>query len=519
MKGRGEYSNLGSVCCTRNEDHVGAEQIFPLLKHPEWRTPTIKHSCPRTILSACLRACSNKVTPQLEWQVEFEKWFRTKFKEDFKGYVREAGSVKVDFDEWLNRPEFPIKYREKIRKALSVDKRRCPPMYKGYEAFPKIEQQFTEVVHELKETSLNKVKERQISGPIDEKKALGNPCIHVLEGVAHLFMKEYCGRQNWVEICEDLEEISTGIINPIWCAADGSGFDMTQLEWVNRLMNELILESLSQSNVTFSNPLQLDLLKKCLEDSLELEVTADNRQLRYKADGRASGDGWTTFGNTMLMIAYWQFCFYKAEIAEYKLKVKGDDVLICLSGKDVTRFENWRKILFTDQKYEHEHGLGQIVTEVKYGDITEMDFLSCHFFRTNDGKLRMTRIPARVVQTISWSTKLPKSSGHKLENSRRQLAYSKGKCLQAWARDLPIWGVLAEKMIELGTPGPLTEFDQYADQPRVWYEAEDRTAYLVYLECRYGILECDVIRAEEQIRGLNTLNGSVLIPLLDAFYV
>lgn len=489
-----------------SKESIGARQIFPLLKHPNWRTPTIKHHCSRTELAACRRACSNKVGPDAAIQREFEQWFRKNIIPEFMRHLDQEELV-VDLEKWIKEAGYPTSYADKIRRANNTEVWGEP--YR-YEAFAKIEQQFTTTIHEEKDTPANNVKERQICGPSDVKKLFANPFIHLLEGVAHRHIPQYCGRKNWLEICKTLE--GWDILNPLFGAADGSGFDMTQLKWVNVLMNELIIAASKHPNVTWREPLNIDDLARVLMESEILRVMVDG--VYYEVEGRASGDGWTTFGNTMLMIAYWRFVMDKLNIP-YKLLVKGDDVLVCFPMKYRTEFESHWPKYFTKTKDQQNHGLGQICTEVKLGCITELDFLSNHFFRDSFGFLRMSRIPARVIQTLSWSTKVTHLDG--LE-ARRELCYSKGMCLLAWARGLPIFETLGRKMVELGKPGKRTEYDKYADGGRHWYDVDDRTAYMKYLESWYGITESDVKVAESQIQALTSLTGEIHIPCFERFY-
>jgi len=256
---------------------------------------------------------------------------------------------------------------------------------------------------------------------------------------------------------------------------------------------------------------------ECIRRSLLLKVSVDHGDLKYEAVGRASGDGWTTFGNTMLMISYWMFTFNIAGITNYYLKVKGDDVLFNLNRSEKDKLLDAVKIVFTDRKDEHCHGLGQICKKIDFGDLTDLDFLSNEFFLTDQGNYRMTRIPARVLQTISWSTKLP--PGKKREEYRMNLCHAKGMCLDAWANGLPIFGVLAKKMIELGKPGKLSDYNEYSDGSRVWHKGrDDYAAYLVYLNTRYGVSHKEVLEAEKAIKSVKTLSGVLDLPQLGKFY-
>lgn len=500
------------VRCDKPEGHAGAAQIFPLLMHNGWRTSTVKHHCTKTDLAACLRACSNNVGPSYEVERDFSGWFRRVIIPEFLKAL-DSEIINVDYKTWLKR--FPNVYKQKIEKAADPEFQDHKKY--SYEAFAKIEQQFTTVLHEHKDSNVNTTKERQICGPSEQKKLYGNPFIYQMEGVAHRHMKHYCGRKNWIQICETIDKHTAKMLDAIFGAADGSGFDMTQLKWVNELMNELLLACAEHVNVHFVEPLSVDELKKVLTESLILDVVSSN--VHYVTQGRASGDGWTTFGNTTLMASYWRYVFHKAGITDFFLMVKGDDVLMAVERKHLRVLEETWPKYFTRTKTYQDYGLGQICTKIQFGPIEELDFLSNHFFRTANGKLRMTRIPARVFQSNSWSTKMVPFINHpNYYKYAQELVYSKGMCLRAWAKGLPIWEKLADKMISLGKPGKLSEFNEYSDGVRVWHGNDDRESYLWYLEMHYGMTVTDVNRIESAIASITCLSGIVHIPELDKFY-
>jgi hypothetical protein len=498
--------------CNVPEGHVGAAQIFPIFQHPRWRSSTVKHHCTCTDVAACLRACSNNVGPEPEVVKDFSIWFRKTVIPKFL-LALDFEELEVNYQKWLK--DFPGSYQKKILPA-TVPENWTNKQF-TYEAFAKIEQQFTTVEHEFKDTVGNSVKERQICGPSEEKKLWANPFIKLLEGVAHRHLPSYCGRKNWLEICKTIEDKTAHFSDVVFGAADGSGFDMTQLAWQNKLMNELIMACANHINVHWVEPLNVECLRKALVDSLKLEVFSGN--VYYKTQGRASGDGWTTFGNTVLMMSYWDYTFYKAGITDYFLLVKGDDVLFAMERAVLAHFNTvWPKYFAKTKDYQ-DYGLGQICTKIAFGDITELDFLSNMFFRTSEGRLRMTRIPARVFQTNSWSTKILQFLKHdKYEHFAKQLVYSKGKCLLAWGRGLPIWEVLGNKMVELGVLGKHSEFNEYADGDRVWHNHDDYDAYLLFLEQHYGVTRADVQRIEDSIRSISCLTGDVFIPEIVKFY-
>jgi hypothetical protein len=379
------------------------------------------------------------------------------------------------------------------------------------------------VPHEEKDTELNTVKERQICGPTNEKKCMANAFINELERIASEHHTSYCGRDNWIQICDKIKKSEQTIKNIIYGAADGSGFDMSQLKEHNELMNELIILSANHKNVIFTENQNIDDLIFALESSLLLKVDGDNGNFTYEAIGRASGDGWTTFGNTMLMAAYYEYTFHIAGIKEYFLKAKGDDTIFGFNPKYMCNFKEAHSKLFTQGKHQHSHGLAQICTDIKFGDLTELDFLSSEFIRCDNGYYRMVRILPRVIQSISWTTCLDlknmRLTASQALEKRRELAFNNGLSLLAWGSGLPIIEVLGKKLVELGTQGKTTDWNKYADEARIWHkDTNDRDAYLCHLGERYNLSSEGVGMIEKAIASIGSLNGIVDIPELDLLY-
>jgi len=522
LRGTGAYAGVSDhgvkhLHCDVAEGHIAANQIFPLIQNEQFRTPTVKHHCPKVALASVLRACSNKVYYEEKMFEKFRIYFHAIFIPKFLKHL-EHQLVEVDVHRWLKK--FPLAMRSKMEEALKPENA-SRQISMLYEAFTKVEMQFTTVEHDLKDTPLNDTKERKISGPQDEKKVHVNAFIWYLEEVASNYMEEYCGRANWIQICGSLDKASAKFGTLLWGASDGSGFDMTQFKACNELMNALIMACARHPNVTIQDPLSISVIEKCLIGSLKLYESFDHGQLRYEAEGRASGDGWTTFGNTILMISYWSFTFHMAGITDYVLKVKGDDVLFAIQPRDKDALDAAVKDVFTNRKDAHKHGLGQICKKLTYGELTDLDFLSNEFFLTSEGTFRMTRIPARVLQTLSWTTKLPSNitKPSKDREARESLCYAKGECLRAWADGLPIFGALANKMIELGRPGKFSDFNLYSDADRVWHQGrDDYDAYLQYLENTYGVTREDVKSVERKISQITDLTGKIDLPELEKFY-
>lgn len=518
FKLRGEYAvdDLQQLPCTKDSGHCGARQIFPLLKHPNWRTPTVKHSCPRVIMAASIRAVSNKVEPDPKMFEQFSEWCeKFYFPEILSCFDHEL--CVVDFSSWLNDGRYTIPYRKQIDNGMKWENRNADPTF-PLKSFPKIEMQHTTVVHELKQTILNDSKEREICGPSAEHKGIVNAFCNKLEEIFDRYLKGFCCRKNWMQICESIEKFREVIVDGIDGAGDQSMFDTSQKSQFNLLMNRLIKKILEHPNVIINQPLTPEDIMEGFDKSVFLKVMADFGKILYNKDNRASGHGWTMLLNSILNLGYWKFTYYLANIKQYWVTIKSDDSLFGHSRADHERFLAAVDKVFTRSKEPQVHGLGQICKRLDFGDITDLEFLSNHFFWTEKGRLRMTRIPERIIQTLSWTTNIPSNlKGDELLLCRRNLCFSKGMSMLAWGTGLPIWQVLGEKMVELGVNGKYTDFCQYRDKSRKWQPRDDKDAYLIYLS-KFGINSGMVESIESRIKKIKEISGVVEIPEFELFY-
>jgi hypothetical protein len=506
-----KFENL--ICDAKEK--VAAHRIAPNFNYPNYSEPTVKHNCRKVVMAAALRACSNKVYFEDAVMLDFTRWFKSTVIDEYMRAL-DGESVHVTLEGWLAK--YPVKYREEVLRELNRDWE--DTRHFVYESFPKVELQFTDVPLELAFTRYNACKERQISGPPTAKKLCANAFINALEGLAHRHIPTYCGMKNWGDICHSVDSYMDRIPNILFGAADGSGFDMTQFIPMHKLVDELVEKCLNHVNFTCDLPLNKKLCLMAMRDSHVLDVSVGRGAVSYKAEGRASGDGWTTFGNTVLMSAYWRYCFHKAKIDDYMLFVKGDDVLFGLRDWQVPQLNVWIDRLFLKKQEFKSHGLGQICKFVKFGKIEEMDFLSNYFFRANNGKLRMTRIPARVVQSICWSTKVPAGliNPAGLLEVKRQLCYSKGMSLLAWATGLPIFEEMGHMMVRLGKPGKHIDYNEYADKDRVWNPTNDRVAYEDFLSFRFNFPIETIASIEKKFREAKTIEDVIEVAEFSNFF-
>ena len=492
-------------------------------------------------MSTIIQACGLKIKPlgYNDWKDgktstlpvfdEWVKFFQEEWVPRFESFL-EREIINVDLDEWLEQGRYPLTYRTMIREAFTNEKRTGRF---DYEAFTKLEMQISSVYHWLKDTDLNDVKERQICGPSAEKKAY-NAFINQLEGIAHRHDKHYCGRKNWEEICHMIDVIREDHPDWICWKADLSRFDASQIAFLFRkvkgenqkylmmtwYLHEAMKRYARHPNVIWHEPLTVEGFCDMLDQSLIIRASMCQRKVKYQTQGRASGDGWTTFGNTHMVESYQAFVYRKAgsrHIDDDEWVAKGDDSLGWLDPKMKDSWTDAKEYVFSNTK-DGEGGIGVCERDLEFGTIEDMDFLSNYFFITDQNHVRMTRMPHRILQTNSWSTSLVQAPPSKFKEIQSNLLYSKGMCLLAWGTGLPIWEKLGQKMVALGKKGPHSDFDQYADGPRSWQPRDDRKAYMRFLEKKFGVTEAMVVEVEKQIDAIQTLEGELYSETFDLFY-
>jgi len=494
---------------------IEAGQIGPILRGEEYYTPTVKHNCKCNIMAASIRATSNWVRPDAKIVKDWSyNTLRKVFGELTQGIASEGGIV-VNYDNWLSK--YPEAYREKIRKSMNkID------LYEHayeYDSFPKKELQVSEVPHDFKDTDLNTVKERQISGPSDDKKIAANALINLLEKIADKSVKGYCGGKNWETICGCLNSFEDSIPNPIWLCADGSGFDMTQTTMLQEEFNMHFEKMLDTGLIDYGALGSKEHTMKALLQSLILKVNVNRGDASYQAEGRASGDGWTTFGNTILMLSYWRFVMFKAGIKEndYNLLVKGDDVIICLNEQRKPYLEYWVKQLFVMKNENKKHGLGQICKFLKWGHIEDMDFLSCDFFINNQGRIRMVCKGHRTIQKGPWSLHIT-TGDQMLQEKSASYLFAKGEAMEHWGGDLPFYGAYARMMKRLGKKGIWADYNMYTDEGRQWHKTDDRESFLSWLNYMHGITQQEVEEVEELMNRANDPLQTITHTVFDKLY-
>jgi hypothetical protein len=511
-------------CSKRGE--VLATQIGPMFHGDVKRTPTIKHNCKQTVWAAATRACSNKIEPAPAALAEWKDTLMDIGK-DFQRYIDAEGGGDILYSDWLAK--YPLAYQANMERTRTKADRRSTG-FGHYESFPKIEMQYTNLAHDLKDTEANDVKERQISAPTNDKKiAAGAFCLY-LEGVAHRNLKPYCGRKNWMQICEGLDEVELQFQKILWGSADASGFDMTQVQVLQKAFTCFMSMLIYYHMINWDVCLDPDAAYQAFRDSEMLCVSVARGAFSYKAEGRASGDSWTTFGNTVMNISYWLFAFKKfgfnpkgtglaTGYKSFYLLIKGDDVLFAVEESDKELAALAISTYFAKKNEPKAYGLGLVVKDVKWGPIEDMDFLSCYFWRTNHG-ISMTRKLQRLFQTNGLSGKVLDDTRDK-ERLSKWLLWSKAMCLLAWCKGLPLLETLARRMLILGLKPAddfVSDYCPHTDAGRVWDDDRDRAdAFYCFLWDKYNVSRAEVDSLEQQIVVMRQYDV-LYHPVIEKFY-
>jgi len=499
--------------CDKGDCIMGG-QVGPIIRGSNLRTPTIIHPCKQTKMAAAIRACSNKLSPDPDmfnrWSNYFEKTIN-----EILNFIELEGGLDVDIDAWVTK--YPERYQEIMRAEMDKPEFLFRHEYL-YDAFPKVELQYTTIFHDEKDLPFNTVKERQICGPNAQKKIAANAFIYALEGLCHRNMKGYCGRKDWPAICGTIDFERMLIEDPVDGFGDMSGCDMSIKQCYNERCTKGMTRVLNEGSVNLDIRISKKDIVDAFTESHILKVNVDRGSVQYMVDGRASGDGWTAFMNTLVVRSLFNFMFDDLKIPQDQraLLAKSDDTAVTIARKYKELFDSNLYRYFSKANNLESHGLGFILKFWKWGTMEDGDFLSNMFFNTGYHQTRMVRIPDRVFQTTPWSTKV-KPGMKDLLSSCQELCYSKGCCMLAWAKGLPIFEAYAVKLMELGKPGELSDYNKWSDGGRVWHDADDYSACSSWMNYRFGITAEDIEEIELAIASIEHIYQEVEIPCLDKF--
>jgi len=437
------------------------------------------------------------------------------FTDEIIQYVVDEGGISISGEEWL--AHHPIKYRDTILRAV-----KAPNVTEDYRysIFPKVELQVGDPME---------VKERCIYGPSAHKKYNTGPFMHKMEEILHKWCKSYCGQKNWTDITTTVTDAENAFLKakltPTGVEADFSRYDSTQRKFILSLWTKMVERIVDEAPIYWGLDQDAAKVKDYVKQTMLIKLTAFQGLVTAKAYSRASGDTWTTLGNTITSM-----CLWSAVLAPYGfnpwldgirkgfkavfLLFKGDDMFGLVDKKDVTSFKEAVVAGFNKDNTKEPYGVGCIVKVVEEGPISQRSYLSALFVPRRAGGYRMVRKLERVLTNNPFSTQA-KITDHDIDKVALELLHSKGLSLLAWGQGLPIVDVLARKMIQLGKPGL-----KHTDYAAKWQICTDNLStdyedYATWLFEKYGLTDADIQRIEGRIQKIKNPLEEVIIPELD----
>jgi len=436
--------NFKTLPCDAS-DKPGALQCFPLFDHCLFTTACVCHSCKRTKAASAVRHTSFKLKASPYWWAKFEKFWDDKvIPEILRGFDDRVHIV--DIEDWIVK--YPLKYQQAIRETMLQPGWDEPQKY-TYDAFPKIELQVTDVPYELMHTPANAVKERQICGPPMNKKILLNPIINYIEKIASECQRGFCGSATYVQIGDKVTDMRK--VRRTYFSLDGSAFDNGQTHLCNMLLYRMLVAIFNHKNFMVKLPLTTKMALYVFLASIILRVNVDRGEVSYQADARASGDGWTTWGNTELMRAYVWFTCEVADINwnDWDGLFKGDDVLGSVDQLQRQALADAFRKLWATKNEEILYGIGQIAKFIKFGPLEEHDFLSCDLFWDEFDRATLVNKPKNILEKFWLTTKYDVNiyKSDKLDDICKNLvarALDKANCLDTLMGFTDMWSSMIQ---------------------------------------------------------------------------
>jgi len=225
-----------------------------------------------------------------------------------------------------------------------------------------------------------------------------------------------------------------------------------------------------------------------------------------------TGKGNTTEGNTRRNLCMMWFLLWIAGIdfemikdirrrVEGAILAGGDDTVLAITVAKLLSFlKNLDQVFVKDAKVAS--GLGQKLKRLDIGNFENINFLSLDFLNRGDS-LRAVRPLNKVIQMVSWSTKLKDNDSHFIA---RKMMWCEGYNLASWGEDLPIIGDLSRFLKKHGSPCERNEILKYTENPYMHTSrnARDRrdidvTLYKQYLQIKHCINDEDIKDFKEKL--------------------
>lgn len=288
-------------------------------------------------------------------------------------------------------------------------------------------------------------------------KELTGPLTYIQSGIFP-FVKEafpeFCHGKDLQGMKDSIGDLAKEFLDPVFLSLDGSGYDSTQFRclidavdgqfwehirpWIravaidlaDRFWPDLDIDSWTnmiltqaQRNVAIlwihtpgannvHSPRLLSNWRKTQKSRSINDPLASNWTC-FKVDGTTySGHpSKTTLGNTLRSIYYYRYISHKAGVRT-KILASGDDVVMTCERKDADWLRNTiRHYTLIDKSQAITKGLGQVVEEIKIGEMWDLDFCSKLLLPTASPDPQISRDMYKAVTTnLKWSnrSKIPR---------------------------------------------------------------------------------------------------------------
>jgi len=331
-----------------------------------------------------------------------------------------------------------------------------------------------------------------------ETRAVMGPFYYALEKAWQKYLNGYGEPSNYSGLCHHIQDKVNrlGEGDPIVVCKDISKFDKN--EYHELLENDVDVYDYAFEHMDFPDYISEEMIKNY--NLIDTEMKDLKMGVHYMLNGTVpSGRNNTTEGNTRRNLEMECFIMYCANIRFNLLKwetpevdaeaeCKGDDSINAIKPAYISKYVECLSKVFVSKK---GLGLGQEMKICKIVPLARMEFLSLEFL-VHDYGIRAIRPLRRVLQFIGWSTKL---TTQKMHYKARKMMWCEGINMLGWCKGLPIFQVIAEKMISHGIRCNQSEMEIYMNEYRIIdkvtdeqdMHVDDGELYMEYINRVHGI--------------------------------
>jgi hypothetical protein len=161
-----------------------------------------------------------------------------------------------------------------------------------------------------------------------------------------------------------------------------------------------------------------------------------------------SGKMNTSEANTRRSGAYLRYIAHISGLIEgvhFFLETCGDDTIMIIATAHVNTFvTNVYKIYNNNPLDTKPHGLGQVAKLIEiFDDITQAEYISCHFIKNDVGQIKMIRKLKRFLQLSPWTLSNKKNDLNQEKKLNQQLMKGDACEVFSWCGDIDFFSVIA----------------------------------------------------------------------------